>query len=205
MAFYRDRVLPHLVEWACANEGMRRWRDEVTAELDGRVVEIGFGSGTNVEHYPDRVEIVFGIEPSLVARRMAAERIARSRVPVELVGLDGEALPLEDASCDSALSTFTLCTIPDAGRALAELHRVLRPGGRLWVLEHGLADDESVARWQRRLDPLQVRFAGGCHLTRDAAEMVGAAGFEVSVLSRRYARGPKPWSFFTTAVAVKDG
>lgn len=205
MGFYRHHVLPRLVDLACGSGELRAWRAKVVQGLHGRVVEIGFGSGLNVPHYPADVEVVLAVEPAEVARRLAEPRIAASPVPVEHVGLDGQALPLATASCDAALSTFTLCTIPDPAAALAELRRVLRPGGRFHFLEHGLAPDPSVATWQRRLEPLQRRLADGCHLTRDATTLVEQAGFEVDWVERRYARGPKPWSWFTAGVARNPG
>ena len=136
------------------------------AGLTGEVVEIGSGSGLNAPYYPPGVRRVLAVEPSDVGWGLAARRVAAARVPVQRVGLDGQALPLADASVDSALSTWTLCTVPDPGRALRErLRRVLRPGGRLVFVEHGLSPDAGVARWQRRLDPVQRRPAGGCRLT----------------------------------------
>ncbi len=201
MGFYDERVLPHLVDRVCATGEMRRWRRQVVRGLAGRVLEIGFGSGLNLEHYPPEVTAVAAVEPAEVARRLARRRIAAVAVPVEHVGLDGQQVPLDDGSCDSALSTFTLCTIPDAGKALDEVRRILRPGGRLHFLEHGLAPDPAVVVWQRRLEPWQKRLAGGCHLTRDPVALVREAGFEIEQLTQRYARGPRPWSFFTAGVA----
>lgn len=202
MGFYREQILPRLVDRACGTAGLQRWRAEVTAGLVGRVVEIGFGSGLNVEHYPPEVEAVLAVEPAAVARRLAAKRIEVGGVPVDHIGLDGQAIPLDDASCDAALSTFTLCTVPDPAKVLSELRRVLRPGGRFHVLEHGLSPDASVARWQHRLDPWQRRLADGCHLTRDAPTLVGDAGFLIERTEQRYAKGPKPWSWFTLGVAA---
>lgn len=203
MRFYRDHVLPRLVDRACGTAGLRAWRSEVTAGLSGRVVEIGFDSGLNVAHYPPEVSVVLAIEPAEAARKLAAARVAAGRVAVEHVGPDGQALPLDDNSCDAALSTFTLCTVPDPAQALSELLRVLRPGGRLHFLEHGLAPGLSVARWQYRLDPWQRRLADGCHLTRDVPALVAGAGLVIEALQQRYAIGPKPWSWFTLGIAVK--
>jgi len=203
LRFYRDHVLPRLVDRACGTAGLRAWRSEVTAGLSGRVVEIGFGSGLNVAHYPPEVSVVLAIEPAEAARKLAAARVAAGRVAVEHVGPDGQALPLDDNSCDAALSTFTLCTVPDPAQALSELLRVLRPGGRLHFLEHGLAPGLSVARWQYRLDPWQRRLADGCHLTRDVPALVAGAGLVIEALQQRYAIGPKPWSWFTLGIAVK--
>jgi ubiquinone/menaquinone biosynthesis C-methylase UbiE len=187
----------------CGAGDMARWRRKATEGLAGTVVELGFGSGLNVPEYPPEVERVLAVEPSELAGKLAAPRLAASPVAVEHVGLDGATLPLDDASVDAALCTFTLCTIPDVAAALAEVHRVLRPGGRFHFLEHGLAPDPGVVRWQRRIEPVQKKVAGGCHLTRDPVALVEAAGLAVERQEARYAKGPKPWSFFTVGVAVR--
>jgi SAM-dependent methyltransferase len=202
VGFYREHVLPHLVDRACGTPELHRWRERAAAGLSGTVVEIGFGSGLNVPAYPAEVHHVYAVEPAMTARRLAAGRIAASDVVVEHIGLRGESIPLDDASCDGALCTFTLCTIPDVEAALAEVRRVLRPGGRFHFLEHGLAPDPGVARWQRRLEPVQKRVADGCHLTRDPVGLVRRAGFEVERAESRYVRGPKPWSWFTEGAAL---
>lgn len=198
---YRERILPHIIDRACGTPELHEWRVQVAAGLFGTVVEIGFGSGLNLAAYPDEVETVLAVEPAEVARRLAEARIAAGNLTVEHVGLDGQQIPLDDNSCDGALSTFTLCTIPDVETALAELRRVVRPGGRLHFLEHGLSPDARVATWQRRIEPIQRRLADGCHLTRLPADLVRAAGFELEQVSSRYAKGPKPWSWFTEGVA----
>ncbi|MGB8859666.1 MAG: class I SAM-dependent methyltransferase [Ilumatobacteraceae bacterium] len=205
MRFYRERVLPHLIDRACGTPELHEWRAAVALGLFGTVVEIGFGSGLNMAAYPPEVSKVFAVEPASTALRIAAQRIAASPVEVVHIGLRGEAIDLEDDTCDGALSTFTLCTIPAVEQALAEVRRVLRPGGRLHFLEHGRSPDASVAKWQRRVEPLQKRVADGCHLTRDPAALIAAAGFEVERTESRYARGPKPWSWFTEGVAVNPG
>ncbi|HUW04446.1 MAG TPA: class I SAM-dependent methyltransferase [Acidimicrobiales bacterium] len=202
MGLYREQVLPRLVDRACGSVELAKWRARVAEGLFGTVLEIGFGSGLNVDVYPAEVELVYAVEPAATARRLAEKRVAGSHVEVEYVGLRGESIPLEDDTCDAALSTFTLCTIPDVEAALGEVRRVLRPGGRFHFLEHGLSPHESIARWQRRIEPVQKRLADGCHLTRDAAELVRAAGFEIERVESRYAAGPKPWSWFTEGVAV---
>lgn len=201
MGVYRERILPHLVDRACNTAELQAWRSQVAAGLFGTVVEIGFGSGLNVTAYPDEVELVYAIEPADVARRLAEPRIAAGSVAVEHVGLDGQQIPLADDSCDGALSTFTLCTIPDVDAALAELRRVVRPGGRFHFLEHGLSPEPATAKWQRRIEPIQKRLADGCHLTRDVAELVRDGGFELEHVSSRYGHGPKPWTWFTEGVA----
>lgn len=196
-------MLPRLVDRACGTSELRRWRTQVTAGLTGTVVEIGFGSGLNMPAYPPEVHRVYAVEPAATAKRLAEGRIADSPIHVEHVALRGEAIPLDDASCDGALSTFTLCTIPDVEAALAELKRVLRPGGRFHFLEHGLSPDASVAAWQRRIEPIQKRLADGCHLTREPSQLVRDAGFEIDRIDSRYASGPKPWTWFTEGVGVK--
>jgi SAM-dependent methyltransferase len=173
--------------------------------LEGDVLEIGFGSGLTLRHYPASVTRLRVVEPSEVAHRLAAPRVAESAFPVDYVGLDGQVLTLPDASVDHAVSTFTLCTIPDAGAALREVRRVLRPGGTLHFLEHGLAPEPKIAAWQHRCDGLQGRIAAGCHLDRPIDRLVGDAGFEVDALTNEYLRGPsflKPWSYLYLGVAT---
>ena len=202
MGIYRERILPHLVDRACGTAELRRWRAAVAEGLAGTVVEIGFGSGLNMPAYPDAVTTVYAVEPAMVARRLAAPRIAARDIEVQHIGLDGEAIPLDDDSCDGALSTFTLCTIPNVAQALSEIRRVVRPGGRFHFLEHGQAPEPSVASWQRRLEPIQKRVADGCHLTRDPVELVTAAGFTIERVESRYGKGLKPWTWFTEGAAL---
>lgn len=203
MGVYQRQVVPRLVEWTLGTKGFDKWRARTTEGLAGRVVEIGFGSGLNLPHYPPEVETVLAVEPASVARHLAARRIAAATMPVEHVGLDGQTLPLDDASCDAALCTFTLCTVPDPERALSELLRVLKPGGTVHFLEHGLSPDPGVAKWQHRLDPVQRRLAAGCHLTRDPSTLVDGAGFVMERNEQSYVQGPKPWSWLTLGVAAK--
>jgi SAM-dependent methyltransferase len=205
VGLYREHVVPRLVERTCGSAGFDRWRTKATGGLVGRVVEVGFGSGLNMGLYPPEVTRVLAVEPALVARQRASRRIAAGSVPVEFVGLDGQQLPLEDASCDGALFTFTLCTVADPARALGEVYRVLRPGGSLHFLEHGLSPDAGVAKWQHRMEPLQRRLADGCHLTRSAPTLVEDAGFELTRLEQRYVRGPKPWCYFSVGAAARPG
>jgi ubiquinone/menaquinone biosynthesis C-methylase UbiE len=202
MGFYREHVLPRVVDRACGTKDLQRWRARVTEGLSGTLVEIGFGSGLNVPVYPAEVTEVYAVEPALTARRLSEGRVADSHVAVHHIGLRGEEIPLDDDSCDGALSTFTLCTIPGVEQALAELRRVVRRGGRFHFLEHGRAPDPSVEAWQRRIEPVQKFVADGCHLTRDPVELVEAAGFEMDRADHRYGQGPKPWTWFTEGAAV---
>lgn len=198
--FYNDNVLPLIVEKACAAPGIMRLRPKAAAGLFGTVVEIGFGAGPNVEFYPEAVERVLAVEPCELSRQRAAQRIGAAPVDVEFVGLDGERLPLDDDVADSALATFTLCTIPNVGAALAELRRVLKPGAPLHVLEHGLAPDPKVARLQRRLTPIQRRVAGGCHLDRDPVALLAAAGFTDIEVSQQYLRSTPKFIGYTSLI-----
>jgi ubiquinone/menaquinone biosynthesis C-methylase UbiE len=200
---YAERVLPRILNVACGTKQSRPLRERVCAGLHGQVVEIGFGSGHNVPFYPDTVERVAAIEPSELSWKLARDRVSASTVTVEQSGLDGQSLGFADNSFDAALSTWTLCTIPDPVLALTEVHRVLRPGGTLHFIEHGVAPDESVQRWQRRLEPLNKRLAGGCHLTRPILDLLKTAGFSVEQVEVFYEAGaPKPVAADSLGVAV---
>jgi ubiquinone/menaquinone biosynthesis C-methylase UbiE len=183
-------VVPRLLDTMLDNDEVAKLRATACAGLHGRLLEVGFGSGLDVEHYPEAVTSVSAIEPSDVAWRKALPRVEAARSVVRREGLDGQRLALADDSHDCALSAFTLCTIPDAGAALAEIRRVLRPGGRLHFVEHGLSEDAGVATWQHRLAPLNKALVGGCHLDRPIARMIADAGFEIGALQTFYEPGP---------------
>ncbi len=196
MGLYRQRVLPRLQDVVMSQGSMRDVRARVCAGLTGEVVEVGFGTGLNVAFYPEQVSKVFAIEPSRVCMRIAQPRIAKGDTAVEPAGLDGQRLDLPSGQFDAALSTWTFCTIPDLAAALSEIERVLKPGGRLHFVEHGHSPHERVARWQRRLEPVQKRLGGGCHLTRRIPEAIRAAGFEIEEMRTYYLPGePKPWGY----------
>ena len=189
MGVYSDHVLPRVIDVACGMKTNHPHRERVCAGLEGEVVEIGFGSGLNVPFYPASVSRIAAVEPADIGWKLARKRLAATDVPVERAGLDGQSLPFPDNSFDNALSTWTMCTIPDLDAALAELRRVLRPGGRLHFVEHGLAPDEKVQRWQHRLEPIQKRLFGGCHLTRPIVDRLKGAGFEIEDLDVFYEDG----------------
>jgi ubiquinone/menaquinone biosynthesis C-methylase UbiE len=204
VSFYGDQVLPRLQDKAMNRPGTGEVRARVCAGLTGRVLEIGFGTGLNVRYYPPDVTTVLAVEPSRVCMRIAEPRISSSNTPVELAGLTGERLDLPSEEVDVVLSTWTLCTIPDLPAALGELRRVLKPGGTFHFVEHGHAPDTKTAAWQRRLDPLNQRLAGGCHLTRRISESIAAAGFEMQHLDEYYSeKEPKPWGYTYEGRAVK--
>lgn len=193
MGLYGEQVLPRIINVACGMKGVEPLRRRVCEGLQGDVVEIGFGSGLNVPYYPRELTRVSAVEPADVGWKLAQERVREASVPVDRAGLDGESLPFEDDSFDSAVSTWTMCTIPDVAAALSEVRRVLKPGGTLHFVEHGLAPDERVRRWQHRLEPVQKRLFGGCHLTRPIADLLVAADFTITDIDVFYEEGaPKP-------------
>jgi SAM-dependent methyltransferase len=189
MGVYGEHVLPRVIDVLGGLKSAEPLRRRACTGLEGRVVELGFGSGHNAPFYPEAVERVAAIEPADLGWRLAEKRVRAARVPVERAGLDGQSLPFGDDSFDTALSTWTLCTIPDVAAALSEVRRVLKPGGTLHFLEHGLAPDERVRVWQHRLEPLQKRVFGGCHLTRPIVDLLTAAGFTITELDVFYEDG----------------
>jgi ubiquinone/menaquinone biosynthesis C-methylase UbiE len=203
MGLYGDHVLPRIINFACGLKSQDPLRERVCDRLEGEVVEIGFGSGLNVPFYPAAVERVAAVEPADTGWKLAEKRVRASQVPVERSGLDGQSLPFADDSFDSALSTWTMCTIPDLDAPLAELRRVLKPGATLHFVEHGLAPDEKVQRWQHRLEPMQKRVFGGCHLTRPIVAQLSNAGFTIKDLDEFYEEGaPKIMGADSLGVAV---
>jgi ubiquinone/menaquinone biosynthesis C-methylase UbiE len=205
MGFYQDQLLPRLQDKVMGRESNSTIRTRVCAGLAGEVVEVGFGTGLNIRYYPPEVTKVFAVEPSSVCMRIAQTRIARARAPVEQSGLTGEHLDLPSSAFDAVLSTWTLCTIPDLDAALQELHRVLKPGGAFHFVEHGRAPDEGTARWQRRIEPINKKVAGGCHLTRRISELIEqAGGFKIEHLDSYYLKGePKPFGYTYEGRAIK--
>jgi SAM-dependent methyltransferase len=205
-SWWDRHVVPRIVDKALGTEQVHEERARVCAGLQGRVLEIGFGSGLNVQHYPAAVTEVSAVEPNDDAWRLAQRRIAGGSTPVVRSGLDGQRLDEPDQSFDQVLSTFTLCTIPDHVAALGEAHRVLRPGGVIRFVEHGLAPEERIRTWQRRLEPVQRRVAGGCHLTRNPLEALAAVGFVVHDVDCGYEPGPafvKPLGYLYRGTATR--
>ncbi len=206
MGWWTDNAVPRITDAALGPKKTGEIRARVCRGLHGQVLELGFGSGPNADYYPADVDEVLAVEPSDAGWGLSAKRRAQMRLPVQRVGLDGQRLPVADTSIDAALSTWTLCTIPDAGQALRELRRVLKPGGQLHFVEHGLAPDDGVVRWQRRLEPIQKRAFAGCHLARPIDELITAAGFRVERLDRYYEpKQPKPFASLYEGVAVSPG
>ena len=201
---YARRIFPWLNDRLCSDPQLQALRREALQSARGRLIEIGFGSGLNVAHYPEAVTAVVGIEPNPGMVERARPRIAQGSLPVEVIAGGAEAIPLADACFDTAVSVLTLCTVADPGRALAELRRVLRADGRLLLVEHGLAPDAGVARWQRRLNGMERLLACGCNLDRPVTQLVRANGFEFEWVRQFYVpRVPRTHGWITIAAAAK--
>ncbi|MBD2114898.1 class I SAM-dependent methyltransferase [Nodosilinea sp. FACHB-141] len=203
MGLYNDRILPYLIELSMADSILGSYRRDALADVSGDVLEIGFGTGLNLPYYPDQVRQIVTVDPNPGVHRLAQQRINASPITVDHRMLSGEALPMADHSFDSVVSTFTLCSIPEIEQALAEIYRVLKPGGRFFFVEHGLSDEPSIQAWQHRLTPLQKRIAGGCHFDRDMGQLIEQQ-FDQVELEAAYAKQvPKVAGYFYRGVAVK--
>ncbi len=196
MSLYEKHVLPRLLNCACGMEPISKQREKVVPQAEGRVLEIGIGSGLNLPFY-DRSKItkLWGLEPAPEMRRRAQKVADRLDIEVEFLDLPGEQIPLADESVDTVLMTYTLCTIPETRLAMRGMARVLRPGGKLIFCEHGAAPDASVRRWQDRINPLWNRIAGGCHVNRAIPELIEEGGFRIKTIDTMYLPGPRPLGF----------
>ena len=204
MTFYERRILPHIINLAMNRKALKEERTRCLQDVKGVVLEIGFGTGLNLPHYPPTVTKIVGVDPSETSAKLARKRIAASPVPIETIGLSAEKLPVPDGSFDSIVSTFTLCTIPDVSSALLEVRRALAPDGRFYFVEHGLAQEPHVERWQHRLNPINQRVLGGCNLNRPIATLIEQAGFEIERLDKSYMKdAPKFAGFVYRGVAKR--
>jgi len=195
MSFYNDRILPHLINLSMRNREFLPYRERVLCSAQGRVLEIGIGSGLNLPFYGSRVDEILGLEPAARLIAMAQGPAGRSRAPVTLIAGSAEAIPIDDDSIDTVVTTWTLCSIPNAVGALQEMRRVLKPGGQLLFVEHGLSPEESVQKWQNRLTPVWKRIGGGCHLNRPIRVLIESAGFGIVRLETGYMKGLRPMTF----------
>jgi ubiquinone/menaquinone biosynthesis C-methylase UbiE len=202
--WYERHVLPWLVDFVCSRRPFRRQRQKVVPLATGRVLEIGIGTGLNLEHY-DRARIgqLVGLDPGVEMHPRARQRSRRIGLAIEVIGLSAERIPFDDSSFDTVVVTYALCSIADPATALKEMHRVLKPGGRLIFCEHGLAPDVSVRGWQGRLTPLWSKVAGGCHLDRDVPRLLQEAGFQLDDLQQMYLPGPRAVSYNYWGTAVR--
>jgi ubiquinone/menaquinone biosynthesis C-methylase UbiE len=195
MGFYQDHILPFLIDLSMRQRNLAAYRSRVIPAAEGRVLEIGVGSGLNLLFYTARVQHVVGLDPSPKLLSMARKVLPRVVPPVEFVEGSAEAVPLENTSVDTVVTTWTLCSIPNAPRALREALRLLKPSGRLLFVEHGLAPDANVRWWQDRLTPVWKRVGGGCHLNRAIRPLIEDAGFRLERIETGYMHGPKPMTF----------
>ena len=196
MGFCDNQILPRLINLACGLEPIRAQRQKIVPHAAGRILEVGVGTGLNMAFYnKSKVDVIYGLEPNLKARDLAASRIAGTGLNVDFIGLDGQDIPLGKDAVDTVVLTYTLCTIPDAVKAVTEMRRVLKPGGRLLFCEHGKAPDAGVARWQDRITPTWKRLFGGCHLNRDIPGLLQQGGFHIEQQDTAYVTGPKVAGF----------
>jgi len=193
MKFYDEKILPHLIDFACGMGQVMKTRAQVVPKASGRVLEIGIGTGLNLGFYDaDKVSTIVGVDPAAQMQGLARQRAAAIDIPVEMIALELGQIQAADASFDSIVCTFTLCTIPDPLAALQEMRRVLKPGRQFLFGEHGRAPDLKVRVWQDRLTPLWRPLAGGCHLNRDIPALLKAGGFRLREVHSRYLQGPRP-------------
>jgi ubiquinone/menaquinone biosynthesis C-methylase UbiE len=202
MGFYEEWIVPPLIDWSMRNKRLRTYRERTAGAAEGRVLDIGIGSGLNLPFYARKAREIFGLDPSLALLARAQSKALRTQTPVHLLEGSAERIPLGDHSIDTVVMTWTGCSIPEICAALEEMRRVLRPGGRLLFVEHGRAPEPRVARWQDRLDPFWQRFSGGCHLNRKIDDLLSDAGFQIGRLATGYIPGPKVMTFFYEGAAM---
>jgi len=203
MGLYSQIIFPRVLDWVMSDSVLTQYRQEVLSEVSGEVLEIGFGTGLNLPHYPEPIQKLTAIDPNSGMNALARKRIQSSRIIVANRVLNGENLPMDDNSFDSVVSTWTLCSIAKVEQALLEIHRVLKPGGKFFFIEHGLSDDPKVQVWQHRLTPLQKIIADGCHLDRNMKKLVENQ-FEVLKLEQFYMEEtPKFAGYMYKGVATK--
>ncbi|MCP4300546.1 MAG: class I SAM-dependent methyltransferase [Gammaproteobacteria bacterium] len=196
MSWYEEKILPRLINLACASKPTRKQREKIVPQASGDVLEIGFGSGLNLPFYDrEKVRRIWGLEPSEGMRRLASDAIGKAAVDVEFIDLPGEEIPLDDDSADTVLVTYTLCTIPEVLVALEGMRRVLKPRGQLLFCEHGKAPDDNVQKWQERLNPTWKKFSGGCNMNRDIPAILEESGFVIEDDNRMYIPGIKSLSY----------
>lgn len=195
VGFYRNRVLPWIIDASMRNRELRPYRERVISSAEGTILEIGVGAGANLPFYGPKATTIVAIEPAAPLIEMTRELATRRQLPVELIAASAENIPLPDRQFDTVVTTFTLCSIPDVMRAMKEIRRVMKPNGRLLFAEHGLSPDASVRKWQDRLTPAWRCLGGGCHLNRPIRELIQGAGFRIEHLHTGYMKGPRPMTY----------
>lgn len=204
MNIYEKYVLPRLIDLVMRNKADTRERARFIPLASGTVMEVGIGSGLNVPFYGPKVEKLYAVDPSLELWKLARRRVKGATFPIEFIALSAESIPLEDAAVDAVVTTWTLCSIPDAAKALTEMRRVLKPQGHLVFVEHGRAPDARVLLWQNRLNPAWKRVAGGCNLNRKIDDLITDAGFRLRQIETAYSSGPKPMAYLYKGIAQRD-
>ena len=204
MGFYSQNILPYLLDWSLSDPNLGVHRQEILADVKGKVLEIGFGTGLNLPYYPDNIQTIVTVEANPKINKLAQKRIQSSNINVDCKILNGESLPMADNTFDSVVSTFTLCSIANVEQALAEIYRVMKPGGKFFFVEHGLSNEPKIQLWQHRLTPIQKTIAGGCHLNRNIRQIVENQ-FDTISLEELYADdSPKIMAYLYKGIATKQ-
>ncbi len=201
MGFYDKFILPRVLDLACSAPPMKKLRNRYVSVARGKVLEMGIGSGLNLKYYGSEVQSITGVDPALELTNIAQKRVMEIDKPVDIIGVSGEQIPCADDMFDSVVCTWTLCSIPNPQAAVQEMRRILKPDGKIIFVEHGLADDQRVAKWQRRVEPFWKPVAGGCHLTRRADTLLKENGFSLDQFESGYEQGPKFATFMMHGIA----
>ena len=203
MGFYSNLVVPYCIDLAMSGSSLKQYRRQLLEGVSGEILEIGFGTGLNLPHYPKSVTKITTIDPNPGMQKLARSRIEQSQITVDYKVLNGESLPMTDASFDSIVCTWTLCSIPLVEQAIAEVHRLLKPGGKFFFIEHGLSDEQSIQAWQNRLTPIQKVIADGCHLNRQIDWLVRQQFPNVKIEQFYAPKLPKVLGYMYRGIAIK--
>lgn len=203
MGFYSENILPYLLDWSLNDSHLALHRREILSDVKGKVLEIGFGTGLNLPYYPKSLDAIATVDVNSQIMRLAQKRIQASTIEVNCQVLNGENLPMKNNTFDSVVSTFTLCSIDRVERALSEIYRVMKPGGKFFFLEHGLSNESAIQVWQNRLTPIQKVIAGGCHLNRNIKQIVATQFDTVSIQEFYAEHSPKILAYLYKGIATK--
>jgi ubiquinone/menaquinone biosynthesis C-methylase UbiE len=203
MGFYSNLIVPWCIELAMSNPVLTQYRQQVLAEVEGEILEIGFGTGLNLPHYPQKVEKITAIDPNPGMKKIVQKRMEKSSITVDNRVLRGENLPMKDESFDSVVSTWTLCSIAKVEQAIAEIYRVLKPGGKFLFIEHGLSNESKIQVWQNRLTPIQKIIADGCHLNRNIQQLVTQKFEQITIEKFYLPQLPKVVGYMYQGIAIK--